>query len=81
MKLSARKEKNSVLRIQSHLNPGFLVALNLLHIIFLNFAEGSSNHFPAIKMGGGGGSPSLFLRYEQLNPKYKVFCRAFPLPR
>ena len=27
------------------------------------------------------GSPSSFLRYEQLNPKYRVFCWAFPFAK
>ena len=40
------------------------------------------SHFSAIKKGGGGGgSLSSFLRYEQLNPKYRVFLLGFPIAK
>ena len=33
------------------------------------------------KGGGGGKSPSSFLRYEQPNPKYRVFFLGFPVAK
>ena len=55
------------------------VALNPLYRIFLNFAErfilACSLHFRNKKWG----SPSSFLRYEQLKPKYGVYLHGFPV--
>ena len=57
----------------------FKVALNPLHRIFVNFAERFILvcwlHFRNKKWG----SPTSFLRYEQLKPKYGVFLQGFPV--
>ena len=79
-KLSAKFKRILWSRFRAILNfQLFKVALNLLHGIFLNFAErfilGCQLHFRNKKMG----SPSSFLRYEQLKPKHGVFLQGFPV--
>ena len=59
----------------------FKVALNLLDIIFLKFAESFIVAFQSLSSNKKGGSPSSFLRYEQLNPKYRVFFLGFPVAK
>ena len=47
----------------------------------LNFAESFIVAFQSLFNNKKGGSPSSFLRYEQLNPKYRVFLLVFSVAK
>ena len=49
------------------------MALNPLNIIFLNFAESFIVAFLSLFSDKKGASSSSILKYEQINPKYRVF--------
>ena len=55
----------------------FKVALTLLRIYFLNFAESFILACWSILCNYKWGSPCSFLRYEQLKLKYGVFLQVF----
>ena len=57
----------------------FKVSLNPLHRICLNFAEVFVLVCWSLLCNKKWGSPSSFLRYKQLKPKYGVFLQGFPV--
>ena len=57
----------------------FKVVLNPLHRIIFNFAESFILACWSLLCNNKLGSPSSFLRYEQLKPKYRMFLQGFPV--